>query len=516
MRKILLTVLILLGIQGMQVFAQTKTIENVSNAYLKNMGPIINDSEVKGYYMFYRTDKLDSKTYSYDLAILDQNLNAVNTKSITGSAYLNLIEGVYNEDALIMKFYDGKTKEIIIQIFDKQGNLASESKRVATKTETYTLAAATENSSPSLFSIDKVGAADYRMVKNASYGYEIEFIPSKAGINKWTYASDVKSKEVQIATFIYGDENVVINSIIKKPNILSNSVDMEVLGINTKTGEKMFQIRLDDAQYELMVLNGFGSDNAGNVYLFGSYYAKGDKEFKSASLGLFSAKVDLTGNLKSKKLVSWEGDISKFLSVDLKGKMKGNFYTYFHDIVRNKDGNIYAIGEQYRKQVSALGVASKVLNRGGGGVSASEMAVEDMVILEFDKDFSLKNVNVIEKERNIIALPEGAGIYGPVVLSNLVKAYGGFDFEFLQMNKDKSVITISYLDYVNVKGADDKYVLGAATYSDSKYSIDKIDVRQLSRGNTIKVFPGKTGNFMVMEYNRKLRNINLRLEKINF
>jgi hypothetical protein len=510
-KRIFLAVFILASVKG---FSQTKTIENVAKVYLKNMGAIIQDAEVKGYYLFYRTDKLDKKTYSYELQILDQNLNSVNSKTITGSAYLNVIEGVYNEEALCLKFYEGKTKEISIQVYDQKAQLVNESKRKASQMEMYMYGATeAQGQSIALFPISKVGSVDYRMVKNKSYGFEIEFISSKAGGPSWKYSSDPLSTEVEGATFIYGDENIIINSIIKKPNIFSKRVEMEVLGIDTKTGKKIYQNKIEDPTYELMVLNGFGNDNDGGIYLFGTYYAKGDKEFSSQSLGMFAAKLDKTGNLISKKTSSWETDVAKFLPVDQKGKMKEVGYTYFHDFIRNADGNIYAIGEQYKKQASAMGIASRSL---GGGGSTSEMAINDMIFFEFDKDFTLKNVKVVEKEKSIVALPQGAGINGPQILSHYVKSLGGFDYEFLQMNKDKSIFTVGYLDYVTVKGADDKYILGAVTYADSKCVVDQINIAKLGKGTVMEVLPGKLGNFVVVEYNRETKSMNLRMEKIKY
>ena len=58
--------------------AQSKlSIANVYSAKLKNSGPIIANNEVKGYFLFYQSDKIDRKTNEYTLQILDENINKV-------------------------------------------------------------------------------------------------------------------------------------------------------------------------------------------------------------------------------------------------------------------------------------------------------------------------------------------------------------------------------------------------------------------------------------------------------
>ncbi len=214
-----------------------------------------------------------------------------------------------------------------------------------------------------------------------------------------------------------------------------------------------------------------------------------------------------------KKFVSWAGDVSKFLPVNLKGMIKDVGYVFFHDIVRNSDGKILAIGEQFRKQTSASGVAVKMM---GGSASTAEMRIEDLMVFEFDEDFTLENVNVIEKTRSRVNLPDGAGLNGPQILSYYVKAVGGFDFEFLQYNKEKSIITVGYLDWVKKKGEKNRWKFGTVTYTDSKPVEDIVELNYKNTNGILKVYPGKPGHFMKLEYSIKEKKLEFLLEKINY
>ncbi len=53
------------------------SIDKVYSAKLRNSGPIISNNEVKGYFLFYQSDKIDKNTNEYTLQILDENVNRV-------------------------------------------------------------------------------------------------------------------------------------------------------------------------------------------------------------------------------------------------------------------------------------------------------------------------------------------------------------------------------------------------------------------------------------------------------
>ena len=73
MRKQIL-VLSLLLITAYGANAQKLSIENIQKVSLRNSDAIKEGSEVKGYYFFYVSDKIDKKTNEYTLQITDNNL----------------------------------------------------------------------------------------------------------------------------------------------------------------------------------------------------------------------------------------------------------------------------------------------------------------------------------------------------------------------------------------------------------------------------------------------------------
>ena len=502
-RQALLT-LAFIGIYFNVSWGQKRTVSNVVSIQLRNMGPILTKSEVTGYYMFYQTDRLSKNVYSYEIDILDQNLNKLTSHTIEGSKYLSLIDGIYNNSSLLLKLFDSNTEELTFTQYDGNAKEISKTVRVANGYEIMVISQTAlnkEGQNITLFPIDKVGFVDYRSEKNKNYGYVIDFYPSEVGGKKWSVSSGKQSKVHEFASYIYGDENIIVSSIMSKSSLIGNSVEIRLLGVNAKTGEKMYDKALTDPNFEILILNGLESDSDGNVYMFGNYFPKGRSELSSPSLGLISVKLNNKGEVIEKNFISWADDVSKFIDINEKGKMKDVGFIFFHDVVRNADGNIYAIGEQYKKQMYGIG---------------TDIVVEDLMIFELSKDYKLKKVNIVAKEKTKFSLPDGMGMNSSQILSYFVKSLGGFDYEFIEFNKDHSIFSIGYIDYVKLKGEDNKFIFGSITYTDSKPTKDSVELKTVKEKKSIRVLPAKIGNIVIVEYSPKEKTLNMRIEKLNY
>jgi len=97
---------------------------------------------------------------------------------------------------------------------------------------------------------------------------------------------------------------------------------------------------------------------------------------------------------------------------------------------------------------------------------------------------------------------------GPQRLAYSINYQGGFGYEYTQRSQDNSI----YRE--KKKGSKTKYIYGAVTYADGEYSSDKVELGR--RAHNIAVFPAKPGHVMIIEYIRKQKKLEMRLEKINF
>src|SRR3954462_6654392 len=104
MKKSIIAAVLLLFV--LSVTAQKLTIENVHKVTLRNNDAIKEGSEVKGYYFFYVSDKIDKKTNEYTLQITDNNLVKLKDIKFQDSKDVTILESSFNGTDLIFLFYN--------------------------------------------------------------------------------------------------------------------------------------------------------------------------------------------------------------------------------------------------------------------------------------------------------------------------------------------------------------------------------------------------------------------------
>jgi hypothetical protein len=229
--------------------------------------------------------------------------------------------------------------------------------------------------------------------------------------------------------------------------------------------------------------------------------------------------LDMQGNQQTFKKISWALDLAKMKPVDSgdkKEKDPANAYIYWHTVEQTKDGHYFAIGEQYKKTLSAMGVASMMLSGPRGGAAATSIHVYNMVVLEFDPSFNLVNYSTIEKKKTEVLLPPGSTSAGTAILGKYIKATGGFDFEFVTRDRTKDAFFVVYKDY-NRKDEDGKKsdsMIGSITYEAGKYSTNRSPIN--TEGSAIRFSPAKPGYIAIAEYYKKKKSIDFHLEKITY
>lgn len=491
--------------------AQTRSIENVQSVQLRSSGEIIQDDQIKGYYFFYKVDRVDRKNSLYELSILDANLNEVSSQEIITSKYSYLTEASYNGSQLMMEFYDYKQKEYSLRLFDQKANQLAEI--ALGEHSIYMNPIRTDNDeirSNYLFSVPNNGFMFYNMVKNKKLGYEIKHFNNK-GVADWTYASERKSDLLEAATLLAADEDIIVNILAVRPKLMSMKGNKStLLGIDSKTGKKRFELDLNDKKNDLTILNGFFNTLTGNIMVMGMTYKPGEAP-KGKSTGLFALQIDRNGEVVSDSRLSWTKEVAQFIPVNEKGKLEDVGYLYFHQIMQDNQGRFYAVAEQYRRSVSALGVAVLAM---GGGASATKLVTEDMMIFEFSPEFELEGVEFFDKTKNDVYLPLNVDFVSIQVLGMLMDIYDGFDYNFTQTNRSKSMFAATYIDFEKIKGERNHFVFGAIVHTEDQYTVDKISLQ--TEATSLTVMQAKPGHVLIAEYNRKEKIINLRLEPINY
>lgn len=511
--KTLFPVLLLLFSAGM-LHAQNKTFEDVLEVRLQDMGPIYQNRQVKGYYLFYNIEKADRKNNNYKLIVLDDNLNKVSEKDMTESKNIQLTEAGYDEQSLFFVFYESKERKLEFRRYDTQCKLLSKKTEELSRRESYIYenpASTGIVGGANLAPIVEKGFVHYSIQKNDKLGYAIRFF-GEEGKKDWAYRSSENSDQIEIPVHLGYSDKLLLSSIMKKKGAMSKDLDFYLQGIDLETGKKVFEKTMDDSKYAVQLLNAF-PDPSGEIIVTGIYFDKDDKLAKAASKGLFTGKMNDQGQFTSRNYMSWTKDVSKKLPTNSKGKVEDGGYIFFHKAMRTSDGKLYTIGELYGKAASGWGIAAAALG-GGSGVSVVKIEVRDMVVFEFNADLTLAGAKIFDKKSSGVEMPSGAEFTSTQLLGNYVNYIGGFDYMYTQANDDASQFLFCYDNYERSKGRT-KHILGVVSrrVGEQEYTTDKVSLE--TDASWIRSYPAKTGYVLLTEYFKKKKKIEMRLEKFN-
>jgi hypothetical protein len=520
--KLSQTFIILMLFGSFMAFSQTYDILGVKRVNPSQVNAIIENNEVKGYYAFSYLDKANKKENLYNLAILDNNLKQNYSVELQKSKKSSLLESSYNGERFCFSFIDMNERILDFLILDKTGKTVGTYSIEVSRNEAQIYASYLVSDEDSynggLGAVKGKGFVRFGYEKEDGVRIDIEMLDNN-GKKLWKANSKAESKKSYEAVNPYLiDERVIIAGLSTRERMLSTKgTKYSVMFINVDNGKEYFRLENKNDKYQLSPYG--ASYNVANqtYYIYGQYYFPDDNLAKDDPRGMYIQEVDLTGKVLLESFTDWEKEMFPMLTQKTKGKMEKNMKTFVHKIVKTADGKIFAIAEQYRKAVSALGVASAVL--GGlsgsrGGAAVMKIEIHDMVTFEFDQKMKLKDITVFEKEKTNIQLPQGMGTADANMLGYLMKLYGNFDYSFTSVSADRKLFNSTYVNYDKDKEAGSSYTIGNIAYTkDQKLIIDKIKLT--TKPTVFYVHEAKPGYVAIFEYFKKAKKASIRLEKLN-
>ena len=479
--------------------AQNMKIEDVLKVSVKQSGTIETNGVVEGYYVFYSSGRAKKGMLKYTLRILDPELNKVIDKNMEMDQRTIVLNAATNGSSLAFRFWDARNRELIAKGFDFKGkSLFTKKTEVKNNMAISMLTSPGGNSELGFVPIPDFGYLHIYPTKEDKLTYVMKLISDDKAVKGGTIKGN--PKKVEMASNICVANDMVINLVMSRDKLLNaKDMDMQLQGINVKTGKETFNTSLKSLKYNTMIINGHPAPDGENIILYGLNYKPDDKISKKPK-GMIKFLMNPKGEVLDSWTFDWKG---KSIKLD-DGEEAGNLYV--HDFITGKNGHTYMVAEQINLAVGAS-IAGALLTRGG----STSFKIDDMMILELDQDFKLVDVEVIEKSRNTFTFP-GIPIGGIFAIGMLADAYGQFDYSYYQMIDDDFQVT--YIDYERAKGKKNGFVFGGVTNVDGKYNYDKIDIS--NKGVETRVLKGKPGYVLLMDYIKREKELNLRLEKINF
>jgi hypothetical protein len=500
MKKLILLLLIV-GCNLLS-FGQSLTKNDVTEVKLRNAGAIVQNGNVKGYYQFYNLEKTDRKNNNYLLSVTDENLREINSVNIVRPNTYLLIEGVFNGEAFGFLFYDVREKKLELISFDRTlketGKVTKELKNKYANASYAYIAQGHEPMQAFLVSVPNKGFVYYGIKEDSKSEYEIEFY-SNTMKKSWSTYAPADDFDFENAAEAFQDEQYAGSLILKRTSVFSTDLDFELLVQTIGDGKQLFRVPLETAKYKLSLAEIFFDKSKQQFTVFGEYFNKDENVIKNKSQGFITVVLDINGKVISEKVNSWAGDISKLVAAKDKATFEETGIL-FHEFIRTDDGQLFAIGEQYKK---------------GGPPMAVKLNVFNLVIFQFASDFTIKKVHLFEKDKNPVSLPPGMLVTSSKMLSYIAKAFGGFDFVFSQTSPDKATFVATYINYDREKGEKGKNILGSVVYTPEKiFTVDKLPLTRKS--STYFVYRAKEGYILVNEYFAKEKRLESRLEKLNY
>jgi hypothetical protein len=498
-----------------QANAQVLSIPNVRRIALRNSAAIKEGTEVKGYYFFYVSDKIDKNTNEYTLQIVDNNLNKLKDIKFQDSKHVAILESSFNGTDLVFLFYNDDENTFTYQIYGADGKKKQDYFRQLTKKEdrflrqTYLSMNDEDETFKGLYPIEGRGfISNTPSREDRDYTFQLDYFSSEKK-KQWSYTPTEGGKKF-IGDYLGTYNGTVFIEILRFGGFMDQKPDSYIVGLDLETGKKVSE-KPTDGKFRFYPAS-MTTVNNGNAYLFGEYFDQNDNVMKDKSKGYAFWGINEKGEITSEKYLSWEVDMAKYLDVNSKGKIADFGFMYLHDMVQTADGNIYAVGEGFKKVASALGIAAKLLSS-NANISTLKIKITDMMLLNFDKDFNIKGAKIYEKNSNSVELESGYEFVSTPLIGKMIKYfYGRFDYNYTQVNKDKTSFSVCYSDYV--RGKDYKGgTFNSISYNDGKITTDKINTK--SDASRTAVLAARQGQVLILDYYRKDKRLDIHLEKLN-
>jgi hypothetical protein len=342
--------------------------------------------------------------------------------------------------------------------------------------------------------------------------YEVDYYSSETK-KQWTYVPQDDEEKYAFAEYLGCTDSLIILEVMKKNHAMSGAVSSHLVGINFVTKKKQFDIDGVNEQYTLVPSGVEPMEGTGNLMIVGSFFDKSDNIMKDFSKGLAVYEMTTSGKVLTKTYNTWAGDFARYLPTNNKGKIDNVGYLYIHKVIRTPDHKLFIVGEGYKRQADAVGIGLTALSVLGGGGSAgvTKIVITDLVIMEFNDKYKVTNATIFDKTKNTALTGSASDYNSQHLIANYLKMIGAFDYDFTTGEADNSNFAVCYSDWERSSSYHGQ-TFNAIHYNGKKFSTDKIELK--SKASFLRVFPAKSGSIMILEYFKKDKRLDFRLEKL--
>ena len=507
--KLLFICLVFLSIKGFAQDAQ-KVFDEVKNVTVRNSGVIKKNNVIKGYYSFYEFDKVNRKTRLFKINLLDENLNELGTKEITGPKDWELLGSGFDGNDFCFKFWDEKAKTFQLKVYDQEAREETSSTLKINYHVTATKAVEFGRVvNQDINILENNGFVDYTF-NDPNDAFIISYVNGTTQ-KSWqqAYQPEGKSK-VMLPTFLNGNGDIILTGVSRiEKGLYTLKTQHSLLANSTKDGSVLFDFSTEFGDNHVVPINAvFEGDK---ILVIGLNY-KSEKSFTTSPDGLAFLELDKSGKLLKSNFKTFEESLVKYLPME-DHKLQGGYYLFIHDIVRTNHNTNVIIAEKFKKAFDGAGAAMSMFSSSAGAI---KLQLENMVAIEYDMDGNVIQALEIPKAKGTTGtFPSYTGFLPPYLLANAAKALGEMDYMYTLTNDDNSDITFSFVDYDRLD-ADAKKTknFGQIKYRHGKFSVDKVAIKN-DKATFSQLLPAKTDHILQINYFKKDKKLTFDLIKLN-
>ena len=485
-RKILaLTICMIMAIMAN---AQRKKLDfgDVSSAKLIRTGNITRNNKIAGYYVFVFKELVSKDTTRYGLQIFDENINKIREYGFNDAPNLSILEASANDSTTAFLFRNSASQQMELKILDAAGNLKF----------SYLKPRATEIKKIVAQQLIDAGSHGYILALDVKYklhtgGYEINYFDTDKK-HTWSYRQTPEAHRQYTAAFLAKtDKLIMFNVSSRKLKKYSSTLT----AFNFDSDKKAFELDGSKEKYNLVpsfVVPKKGSDT---ITVMGYYFTGTQNVRARPGKGIGFYDISPTGNILTTTYNAWNKELSSYLDVNRKGKVKKLGHLFLHDMIGGPDGKMFVVAEGYKWVFVPMDIGIQV-------------NVTDMVLLEFDSKYHLKRTNVYEKKDHaLLYRMDFRKIYAQ---GYSAEKDGRFDYKFTTVSEDFKNFSICYRDTRKIS----KREIGSfhiIRFNGFKFRND--DLPLFKEKTTISVHPAKPGTLMI--YETTPDGTKMRLEKVS-
>jgi hypothetical protein len=455
---------------------------------LQDSGPLQIDGVVKGFYFVYEKPSENKDNNIFMLQIHDVNLNLLKSKNITVPSKYSVALVSTNGKSILVEFSDLSTT-YLIKAYSFQGE------QIFTRSVTWDRFESFMNQMGKPLAIHPVtgfGYVHYLYVheKQKEPSYQINFYSEdNERIPNWTIHGHSESAE--LVSHLGADSAFVYYVRMSGKSLKQRNLDVALIKINIRTGKQVYEVPLQTPENNYLPFVAYTAKD-GNARIIGRYFNTEDSPTADKELGFALLELDEKGQIIKKNLQPYALE-------------EENLRPYFEELIQLPNGKTIAIAELYGSRVDAAGLLL--------GGAPMKYIVEDLLVYEFDQEFNLVQQKRYDKFKSNIELP-GIMVGNPLLILNMFKAWGGFDYSYYQFSGSGDEMAIGYLDYERRKNEKNNTVLATVFITDKGFSTDKFDLPY--DADYTKIIPGAFGNVVVLEYNQKEKQLKIYAKNLNY